>query len=757
MSRIFYQDTIGCEQRGTNRPLAESKELPEVLKDAFLQRLGDTTSLTPIQIEAIDAGICNRNSHFIVSSPTNSGKTLVALFRMFSDILKKGGRCVYVAPLKALAEEKRTELEDLCEWIKKAGGPPIKVEITTGDYQLTGDFLGSAPPGKGQIVICTPERLEIILRSKENLFWARAVSSFVMDEFHLLGDSKRGSKVETLITRILVSCPWSRIIALSATMGGLTDVARWLESSGTPVTLLENNWRYPKLSRQIVETVDRDGDLETMAKTILCENERTLLIFVPRKRDAENAAKLLQKTFPKNKNEISFLHAGLTLKQRADCLNHLLLGHFKIVVATTALKMGIDAPVTDVLVLDPYLWSKKGRRLLSYSDLLQMTGRAGRRDIPGRATVFADEEYGNTIANLFRMDEPESLKPQLGKFSNMKNEIPSPVLSILLTEIVMQKKTTIDHLNEYLRHTFYGTVNGELDCHRHVNELVRLKLAYKDPDYESTFKPSKLGRTVSLTGLSPESGALLAGFLRALIKLDEKYEKKNGRRFGYLKRLTDLDLIFICCASFECRDSWLKSPSKSTVADLQEYMESLPTDDKPIVNLWRDETSEEYPTHRLLTTFRIPFDKGKNGQAEKIFYRILRTSVLLFQHTKGAPLARLAIKFNASMGGLENNLKFSVLWILNCLSQICNGKRCYKFDFLMMRALKLIECIAVGSELGQLLTIKGVGRRTVDKLIDGGCSSINDMQDFAFEDLENMGIGSRQAVSILKWSNRQSR
>lgn len=757
MSRILYQDTIGCEKRETDRLLADCNDLPGVLKTALLQGLGDDACLTPIQIDALDAGICKRGNHFIVSSPTNSGKTLVALFRVFSEILNRRGRCVYVAPLKALAEEKLVDLKDLCERIKQAGGPKIAVEITTGDYQLTGDFLGSAPPVHGQIVICTPERLEIILRSKENIFWARAVSSFVLDEFHLLGDPKRGPTVETLVTRILVSCPWSRIIALSATMEGLSEVGRWFGSSGTSVSLLENQWRYPKLTRQVVETSERGSDLERLTDTILHSDERSLLVFVPKKRDAENFSKQIKKAFPEKKKEVSFLHAGLTLKQRSHCLNQLLNGKLRVVVATTALKMGIDAPVSDVVVLDPYLWSKNGRNLLSYSDLLQMTGRAGRRDIPGVATVFADEETGNTLSKLFQMDSPEALKPQLGKYTNPVSEPPSPFLSILLTEIVMQKETTIDHLNEYLSHTFFGILNQSIDTLRHSNELVRLKLVYRETDHQEILKPTKLGKTVSLAGLSPESGALMAGFLRALIKLDEKHEEKKGRRFEYLRRLTDLDLIFICCACYECRDSWLNAPSKKTVSDIQEYMESLPTDDKPIVNLWRGETSVEYPTHRLLTTFRVPFAKDKKGQAEKIFYRILNTSVLLYRHAKGMPLARLAAQFKTSMGELENNLKFTVLWVLNCLSQICNGKRCYKFDFLRMRAFKLIECIAVGSQLGELLTIAGVGRRTVEKLIENGCNQPVDIENFSISDLENMGIRPAQGKAIRIWVGRHFR
>ncbi len=423
--------------------------------------------------------------------------------------------------------------------------------------------------------------------------------------------------------------------------------------------------------------------------------------------------------------------------------------------------MGIDAPVTDVIVHDVFLWGKTGRKLLSYGDLLQMTGRAGRRDSPGSAVVLADEDQAETIAELFRRAELDPLKPQLIKTENKnfrgRSEEPSPILSVLLSEIAMTGKTSYSKLNEYLNHSFSGSIMGPIDCRAHVNELVRLKLAYRKEDEPDLLYPTKLGSTVSFTGLSPESGAMIAGFLRALIKLDQKYEEQKGRRFNYLRKLTDFDLIFICCACHECRDSWLRVPSKTDVALVQEFIESLSPLEKPVVNLWNDEQSFEYPTHRLLTSLGIPYDVNRKGEVRKVFYRLMRTSMLLYQHARGVPLASLAKKFKASMGELENNLKFSILWVLGCFSQICNEKRCYKFNFLMMRALNLIECIAVGSELGELMTIKGVGRNSVNRLIENGIRRMDELSEISFSKLLELGIKRQPAKLINSKCNRTFR
>jgi len=756
MHKTIYQDEVGCDTRKTGPFLKDCPDLPEVLKLALLNRLGNSCRLTPIQAQALNAGICHGNNHFLVSAPTNSGKTLVGLFRIFADILNKRGRCVYVAPLKALAEEKRIELEDLCEKIESFGGPKIKLSITTGDYQITNDFLGSPPPENGELIICTPERLEILLRSNENIYWARAVSAFIVDEFHLLGEHRRGATMEILLTRILVSCPWSRIVALSASMGGMEAIKEWLHKGGTSVQLLEDHWRYPVLKREVIESEEKGVFISGAVQDVLNNNERSLLVFVGKRNDADNLAKALRKEFKSNQETITSLHAGLTLKERHNRLIGLRELKNRVVVATTALKMGVDAPVTDVIIRDIFLWGQNGSGQLSYADMLQMMGRAGRRDIAGKAAVLCETNKADAIAQLFRRGVIENIEPQLIKAEKTKGQS-NPVLSILLAEIVMKGKTTTDHLDKYLNHTFSCVRYETLQSRLHVNELVRLKLVYQEEDIPGVYLPSKLGKTIALTGISPESGALVAGFFRALIKLDEKFEEAKGRRFNYLKRLNDLDLIFLCCASFECRNALVKKPSKKAITDIQEFIETLPPEEKPIVNLWHHEDSPDYPTHRLLTSLRIPFDSKKRGQAEKTFYKLMQSAVLLYQHGKGTHLADLATKFKTSLGGLENNLKFNVLWILNCLSQICNPKRCYKLDYLMMRSIKLIECIAIGSELGELLTIKGVGKRTVEKVIENDIKTMKEIRNLSCQDLLAMNIGRKQSELIYQKTHKTFR
>ena len=62
-------------------------------------------NLFPPQAKAIEQGLLDGKS-VLMSVPTAAGKTLMAELCMLRAILQNGGRCLYIAPLKALASEK---------------------------------------------------------------------------------------------------------------------------------------------------------------------------------------------------------------------------------------------------------------------------------------------------------------------------------------------------------------------------------------------------------------------------------------------------------------------------------------------------------------------------------------------------------------------------------------------------------------------------------------------------------------------------
>ncbi|MEM3410291.1 MAG: DEAD/DEAH box helicase, partial [Nitrososphaerota archaeon] len=83
--------------------------VPKYVLDNLAKK--NVTELYPPQEEAIKAGILE-GENIILSTPTASGKTLAALLAA-STHLSRGGKVLYLVPLRALASEKIVEINDI--------------------------------------------------------------------------------------------------------------------------------------------------------------------------------------------------------------------------------------------------------------------------------------------------------------------------------------------------------------------------------------------------------------------------------------------------------------------------------------------------------------------------------------------------------------------------------------------------------------------------------------------------------------------
>ena len=85
------------------------------------------------QEAAVKAGLLEGRS-LVISSPTASGKTLVAMLAAYKKI-REGRKVVYLSPLRALASEKYAEFKKL----ERFG---MRCAIATGDFDASGEVLG---------------------------------------------------------------------------------------------------------------------------------------------------------------------------------------------------------------------------------------------------------------------------------------------------------------------------------------------------------------------------------------------------------------------------------------------------------------------------------------------------------------------------------------------------------------------------------------------------------------------------------------
>jgi len=87
----------------------EKLDLPESAIE-FLKSEG-FEKLYPPQADSVKSGLLDGTS-ILVSAPTASGKTLIAMLAILSYLSKNNGKIIYLSPLRALAAEKFTEFKN---------------------------------------------------------------------------------------------------------------------------------------------------------------------------------------------------------------------------------------------------------------------------------------------------------------------------------------------------------------------------------------------------------------------------------------------------------------------------------------------------------------------------------------------------------------------------------------------------------------------------------------------------------------------
>ncbi|MGI0097982.1 MAG: DEAD/DEAH box helicase, partial [Nitrosopumilaceae archaeon] len=120
----------------------------------FLRKIG-YGDLYPTQEDSVKAGILEGKS-VLVSAPTASGKTLIAMLAMINHLFKKKGKIVYLNPLRALSTEKFSEFQKL-ESIDF--GRKIRTQISIGELDNADKSLE-----KNDIIVLTNEKMDSLIR-----------------------------------------------------------------------------------------------------------------------------------------------------------------------------------------------------------------------------------------------------------------------------------------------------------------------------------------------------------------------------------------------------------------------------------------------------------------------------------------------------------------------------------------------------------------------------------------------------------------
>ncbi|MFB6085742.1 MAG: DEAD/DEAH box helicase [Halodesulfurarchaeum sp.] len=519
-------------------------------------------SFNEMQRTALPA-VLETDDNVVISAPTGSGKTALAELAII-EALESGGTALFVAPMRALTNEKESEWERI-----EALG--YSVYVVTGERDLN-----PRRAERADVLVMTPEKVDSATRKHDTPRYAFVtdVDVVVIDEVHLLDSRSRGSVLEVVVSRLrrLVD---PRFVALSATMQNIEEVAAWLDapegttfdfgSSYRPVDLHAGVETYTHGENAFADKYRRLYTALDLAEPHLAEDGQAL-VFVSSRQDTVKAAEtardeITERDIPlgdrgdydfHSKTQVldndtlrqsildgvAFHHAGLSKNDKDHVEAWFREGRIDLLFSTSTLAWGVNLPARCVVIRDTKLHDPlEGEVDMSPLDILQMLGRAGR---PG----YDDVGYGWVIADRV---EAEKYRRLLRDGKEIESRLAENLPEHVNAEISLGTIAGLEDVLDWLETTFYfqraGYAPGD-SAYEDVRERVRAVLAdlldrgFVETDGELVLSPTPMGQLASryylrlptaarfrdLVDVEPEEREILAAVAQA-----EEFDSVSAR------------------------------------------------------------------------------------------------------------------------------------------------------------------------------------------------------------------------------------
>ncbi len=453
------------------------------------------------EIQELALPLLGTGSDALLLSPTGTGKTEAALLPLLSRRLAEPSPAIsllYVTPLRALNRDLEHRLVAL---VRDVG---LTAAVRHGDTTASARLAQSRSPP--DLLLTTPETLQILLVGRRLREGLRHVRTVVVDEVHELVGSDRGAQLGLTLERLDA---WTgrkvRRIGLSATVGNPEEVARFLSPAPRRIEVavareprdLVLTARRPGAGRsplpaELVRELKADATLLEGLRAVEEEirAHRTTLVFVNTRPTAEGLAARLNRLAPDL--PIAVHHGSLSREVREEAERAFRDGELRALVATSSLELGIDIGVVDHVVQfgSPH---QVGR-------LLQRVGRSGhRRDRTIHGVVISlDDDDLEEAAVLARRADAGAVEATSWRTRN-RLAAAQQVVATLRAEGTVDRETTVRTLG-------HAAAVADLDAHdwdELFGYLVDLGLA-RDSAGQLTSGRGTLHRFYSSLSLIPD-------------------------------------------------------------------------------------------------------------------------------------------------------------------------------------------------------------------------------------------------------------
>jgi len=336
----------------------------------------------PFQMESWEAVLEGFSG--ILNAPTGSGKTLalmIPVLLMQKSIAKipekssakvRGVKAIWITPIRALARE----IELAAGRAATDLGINWTIGVRTGDT-TTGERSKQSknPP---DLLITTPESLQLLIASKNHESYFSNLSILVADEWHELMGTKRGVQMELALSRIRSIKPDLRLWGISATISNMEEAMSVLLGVDNLIKSkiiradIKKNIEVISVLPDEVEKLPWAGHLgiRILEKIIpIIEASTGTLIFTNTRSFAEIWYRQLLEKVPELSGRIAMHHGSISRELRSWVEDRLHEGKLKAVICTASLDLGVDfRPVETVIQVG----SPKG-----IARFLQRAGRSG--------------------------------------------------------------------------------------------------------------------------------------------------------------------------------------------------------------------------------------------------------------------------------------------------------------------------------------------------------------------------------------------